>query len=335
MVKVTIRDICREAGVSVATVSRALNNKPRTSSKTREKIRALAERLGYQPNAVARMLSCEKTDTIGVVFRQMTSGFYASVMTGIDLEAYTQGYHVLITISKGSDPEHGKAQALARGMRVDGLIILDATFTEKALTRLKASGRPMVVIQRVLDDPQVSSVAPDNVGGARTAVRHLLSLGYRDVLLVAGSPDAEDASLRMDGCRQAFDEAGLDARNMPCISGRYSAVEALKAFRAYRTEHPLPRAIFAFNDDMALAIMKELRVTGVKVPQQVAVVGFDDIDAAEFMGLTTVRIPMVELGQEAVRLLASRIADPSMPARHVLRDTTLVIRESCGGVVKG
>jgi LacI family transcriptional regulator len=330
-VKVTIKDISREAGVSIATVSRALNNKPRTSSKTRAKILSVAERLGYQPNAAARTLSRDKTDAIGVVFHQMTSGFYASVMTGIDLEAYTQGYHVLVTISKGSDPGHDAAQALARAMRVDGLIILDATFNDSALARLKESGRPIVVIQRALKDPQVSSVAPDNIGGARAAVRHLLSLGYRDLLLIAGPPAAEDSSLRMEGCRQALGEAGIDPRRVPCILGHYSSAEALKAFRAYCASQTLPRAVFAFNDDMALAVMKELRITGVKVPQQVAVVGFDDIDAADYMGLTTVRVPMIEMGQEAVRLLAARMADPSAPAKHVLKDATLVIRESCGG----
>ncbi len=330
--KVTIRDICREAGVSIATVSRALNNKPRTNAATRDRIIAVAERLGYQPNAAARTLSSDKTDAIGVVFSQLTSGFYSSVMTGIDLEAYTQGFHVLITISKRADPEHHAAQNLVRAMRVDGLILLDATFDRAALARLKAAGRPIVVIQRALTDPHVSSVAADNVGGARLAIRHLLSLGYRDLLLVAGPPDAEDSSLRMKGCRRALREAGLDPRRVPVLVGHYSASEALQAFRAYRDSgRPLPRAVFAFNDDMALAIMKELRLTGVSVPAQVAVVGFDDIDAADYMGLTTIRVPTLEMGQDAVRLLAARIARPSARAKHMLKKAKLVVRESCGG----
>ena len=161
------------------------------------------------------------------------------------------------------------------------------------------------------------------------AMDHLIGRGNRRVLLVAGPPEAEDSDLRMNGCRHALREPGLSKTDVDVITGSYSAQEALRAFREYLRSHDVPKAIFAFNDDMALAIMKELRLTGVKVPGDTMVVGFDGIDAADYMGLTTVQMPMMELGAEAVRLAIRRIRYPTEPATHVVKPCALVVRESC------
>jgi LacI family transcriptional regulator len=329
--KYTIMDICRETGLSIATVSRVLNDSPKVTRETRQKVQAAILKLGYTPNAAARHLSGKGTNAIGVIFHQMTSGFYSLVMSGIELAARSASLRVLITIAHHEDPERPHYYDMLNEARIDGLIVLDSTLDPKTISKLKSYDRPMVLIQKASDDPAVATVCSANEEGGYLAVKHLLSLGYRDLLLVKGPDEAEDSHLRMEGCRRALKESGLSPERVPTIMGRYSAHEALMAFRAYREKHGLPRALFSFNDDMALAIMKELRLTGVKVPEEVALVGFDGIDAADYMGLTTVQMPMVDLGQEAVRLLVARLRRPVGPAAHVVKPCALVVRESCGG----
>lgn len=333
--KVTIRDVCREAGVSVATVSRVLNGSPKVTDNTRRRILRTIHRLGYTPNAAARNLSGRKSNTVGVIFHQMTSGFYASVMSGIELEARTCGFHVLMTIAHHMDPDRTQYYDMLDEARVDGLIILDSTLTDEMIENLKSYNRPIILIQKRSDDPAIATVSSANEDAAYTAVRHLLSLGYESLLLIEGSAEAEDSALRMNGCRRAIRDARLPQENVSVITGKYSAHEALQSFRRYRLDHPLPRAVFAFNDDMALSVMKELRVSGVKVPEEVAVMGFDGIEAANYMGLSTMRMPMMEMGREAVRQLVAKLKNPGAPSHHVVKDCDLTIRESCGAVANG
>jgi LacI family transcriptional regulator len=329
--KATIIDISHEAGVSVATVSRVLNCSPKVTEHTKKKVLAAVDKLGYTPNAAARHLVGKKANAMGVIIHQMTSGFYATVMSGIELEARSRGYHVLITIAHDPDPERTRYYDMLDEARVDGLILLDSTLDAETVAKLKSYNRPVVMIQRTSKDPEVCSVCTADEEGAYQALRHLLSLGYKkDLLVVTGSEETEDTHLRLKGCERALKEHGLSLGDVTQISGRYSAQVALDAFRSYRASHELPRAIFAFNDDMALAIMKELRMAGVRVPEEVAVVGFDGIEAADYIGLTTMEIPMLDLGREAVRLLLDRITNPHTPAAHVVKDCSLVIRESCG-----
>jgi len=329
--KCTILDICKETGVSVATVSRVLNNSPRVTDETRTKILEAINRLGYKPNAAARNLSGRRSNVLGVIFHQLTSGFYASVMSGIHLEARTRGYHLLVTLVHHADPERSSYYDMLDEARIDGLIVLDSTLDDATLAKLQSYNRPIVLIERTSGNPAPATVGCANEAAAHTAVSHLLSRGYRDMLIVTGPPEAEDSGLRMKGCQQALKDAGLSSADVKTISGNYSAHDAREAFRKHVDEQGLPRAVFAFNDDMALSIMRELRVTGIDVPGQVAVVGFDGIEAAEYMGLTTMQMPMLELGAEAVRLLLERIKTPTTPARHVLKDCELVVRESSGG----
>ena len=268
--------------------------------------------------------------TIGVVFHELTSGFYSLIMTGIDLEAFKLGYQLLITVSKPEVPGQCSAYDILEKAQVDGLIVLDSTMTPETLSRLKASGKPMAIIQNTFSDDEISAVVADNIGGAYKAMKHLLDQGYRKLLIVTGAPTVEDSDLRMRGCEKALAEYGMTINDVGVIVGDYKASEALHALRNFRERHGLPRAIFAFHDDMALAIMKEFRQRGIEVPEEVALVGVDGIDAADLMGLTTVKVPMVEVGKEAVRLVAERIQNSDAPSRHVVKETALIIRESCG-----
>jgi LacI family transcriptional regulator len=314
----------------VATVSRVLNNQPKVSKRTREAVHAAMKRLGYTPNAVARSLSRSRTDTIGVIFRQIASGFYADVMCGIEMECRARGLHMLITTSDRSAPQRLYDCDQMGEARVDGVIVLDSTMDRETISRVRSFGRPLVMIQNRCGEASASTVSTADEQGAYLALKHLLSLGYRRLLLISGPPAAEDSSLRIKGCQRALAEFQVSEEEAAMIIGHYSSQEALASFREYRARRGLPRAIFAFNDDMALAVMKELRGTGVGVPEEVAVVGFDGLDAADFMGLTTVRIPMMEMGKQAVGILAERMADPDRNAAHIILPCELIVRGSSG-----
>ena len=316
--------------VSEATVSRVINNSPLVHQRTRNRVMEVITKLGYTPNAAARNLSRNKTDTVGVLFHQMSSGFFALVMSGIDKSARQGGYHILceFTHFEPEDPRH-TFRRMFDEVRVDGMIVLDPSFNLEFIEELKRYKSPIVFIQRELSDPEFSSISIENRDGAYQAMKYLLSLDYRDLLVVKGPAGAQDAQLRLKGCEDALREV----RGATCryIIGDYSPADALAAFRKDRLEHGLPRAIFALNDAMALSVLKELRDTGVKVPEQVAIIGFDGIDCTEYVGLTTVETPMMDLGEGAVKLFLKRIESPDAPGEHVRLPTKLVIRGTCGG----
>lgn len=326
---VTIKDVCKATGDSLATVSRALNNRPRVKPATRQRILAAAAQLGYRPNAAARNLCMQKTDTIGAVFLDFASGFYANVMSGIEQESREQGLHLLLTVAHYTDPERDRHYDTIDASRVDGMIVLDGTLDEAGINQLKSFGHPFVLIAKDSDDPDVMSVTIDNVLGGRMACQHVLEQGCRDILLVTGPPEVEDSLQRLEGCRQALENYNLSLDDVTIRSGYSGAAGAISAFRACLSAKGLPRAIFAFNDEMALAIMKELRLAGYKVPDDVAVVGFDGLSAADVVGLTTVQVPMEELGREAVRLLAGRLKQQDDLSLKRVLETLLVVRESC------
>lgn len=335
MSRPTLKDVCREALVSEATVSRVVNNSPLVHERTRGRVLEVIRRLGYTPNAAARNLSRSKTDVLGVVFHQMSSGFFAQVMDGIDRAAVENNYHLLSSLTRDDMEPDKTCRRMFDEMRIDGMILLDPSFDERFIAELKRYGRPLVMIQRDSDDPGIGSVSVENRRGAYNGMKHVLAQGYGDVLIIRGPAGAQDNRLRLEGCVQALKEARGKAPVVHYVDGFYAPHRAVEALREHREKHGLPRVIFAMNDAMALAAYKELKTTGVRVPEDVAIVGFDGIDASDYVGLTTVETPMFELGATAVRLLLKQIEDPKAPAEHVQLETTLVVRDTCGAKMPG
>jgi LacI family transcriptional regulator len=326
----TLKDVCREALVSEATVSRVVNNSPLVHERTRQRVLEVIRNLGYTPNAAARNLSRSKTDVIGVVFHQVTSGFFAQVLDGVDREAVRNGYHLLCALTRDDVEPGTTCLGMFDEMRVDGMLILDPALNPELLEQFKAYRRPIVLIQQYTNDPSVNCVTVENEQGAHEAMKHLLSLGYKDILVVMGPEGAQDSQLRVKGCNRALREAGGGA-TCRFIEGNYSPSDALAAFRQYRGRHGLPRAIFALNDAMALSILKELQDTGVRVPEDTAIIGYDGIEFADYVGLSTVETPMSRMGEEAVRLFLRHVENPELSAEHVSLSTSLAVRKTCGG----
>lgn len=329
----TLRDVSVHAGVSKATVSRVLNNRAGVALEVRRRVMKAMKELGYVPRAAARSLSWSRTDTIGVVFQDITSGWLLNVFRGIMHVASSARYNILTALSTTEGDELDLPQRLLTEGRVDGLLWMDPRVPASAMCEMKELRMPLVVLQRNLPDRDINTVSIENEQGARDAVMHLLRLGYRDILLITGTPENEDSNERLRGAEQAFREMNVPWDAARRIIGHNVGTLAVRAFEEYLvTARKVPRAIFAFNDDMAIAVINWLRKHGYRVPEDVAVVGFDGIAEAEHAGLTTVETPMYEMGVLGAQMLIDSISGAPNAARprQVFLRGTLKIRESCG-----
>jgi LacI family transcriptional regulator len=324
---VTIKDVAREADVSVATVSRALNGQHNVAPAVRERVQAVAQRLRYTPHHAARSLSSRRTRTIGVVLPEIYGEFFSELMFGIDQIAREHGLHLLVSSYHGDPQEQGSALRAMRG-RVDGLLVMspfddiDGHLTE-ALAILPEAvmiGSRAVVTGR--------RVGIDNHAGALAMTAHLAAIGHRRVAFISGPEDNFDARERLRGYCDGM------ARHLPgveaeILQGDFREDSGARAASRLLAAHDLPDAVFAANDMMALGCLSVLSTAGKSVPGDIAVAGFDDIPLARYVppGLTTIRVDIAALGADAMRRLLD--ADASNVDR--LRVPRLVVRASCGG----
>ncbi len=325
----TIRDVAREAGVSVATVSRVLNGSDRVREATRTLVRRVARELDYSPHGAARSLITSRTHTIGVLLPDLYGEFYSEVIRGIDQRAQRDGYHVLLA---GERPELEPALRAMRG-RVDGLIImwpeLDA----------ELSGGPLLArVPVILLNCPPTDLAHDTIGianyeGAYAMVRHLAGLGHRRIAHIRGAGHNFDAAERLRGYRAAVRDLGLESDPGLELPGDFSEAAGYDAAVALLDRDVRPTAVFAANDCMAIGALSAFRAAGLRVPEDVAVAGFDDIPMARYMdpALTSVHVDISALGERATARLLEALQEP--PDRELRRETlptTLVVRRSCG-----
>lgn len=333
----TLLDVCEKAGVSKATVSRVLNNRAGVGKEVRKRVLAAMKKLHYTPQAAARNLSRARSDMIGVVFQDLTSGWMLNVFRGIMHVASSTHYNVMMAISTTEGDESELPKRLLAEGRVDGLVWLDPRVSDDAVIEMKSLDLPFVVLQRNLKDPDINSVAIENTQGAHQAMSHLLDLGYRDILLVTGGEQSEDSRQRYAGAMQALRERNMEPRPNRVLVGHNVGPLAVRAFQNYLDDgHKLPEAILAFNDDMAIGLIRWLRRKGRRVPEDIAVVGFDGVEEAEYIGLTTVETPMYEMGVLAGQILIDLMSDSisAQRARQVLLRGNLRIRETCGASLR-
>lgn len=304
---VTIRDVARQARVSVSTVSRALSAPGLVRETTRRRVLDVADAMGYQPNRAARSLITGRTGNLGIVVPDLQNPFYPGVLSGVQARAREVGCSVFFSDS-GEDP--AAEETLVRGMagQVDGLILCAPFASDDHLAQL-ASVRPTVLLNRVL--PGVGSVLMDSSAGMAEAVAHLAGLGHRECAYLSGPAGAWSNRRRLRGLLPAAREHGVAVRHLgpfdPNFPGGVRAADQALACGA--------TAVVAFNDLMALGVLSRLADLGVAVPEQVSVVGFDDILYAAMCAppLTTVALPMEAGGRAAVDLLLERLggAEPS------------------------
>ena len=324
---VTIKDIAREAAVSIASVSRVLNNVGRVSNATRARILSIAERLHYVPHEGARSLIRNRTATVGMVLPDLHGEFFSELLRGADSAARALGMQLLVSTSHG-DPDEAAAAIRSMRGRVDGLLLMsphvDSSFVARQL-----SGDLPVVLLNAPPGTAPHFVSIDDYAGAAAMVRHLAAAGRTHIAHIAGPVGNSDAAERLRGYRDAL---GREADPALIFQGDFSVEAGRAAALAFAVLSPRPDAIFAANDMMAAGCMEALAELGIAVPGEIAIGGFDDVPLAHFLSppLTTMRIDVARFGRTAVDQLVAAIADAADVPQVEKIVPVLVIRKSCG-----
>lgn len=327
---ITIRDVAERAGVSVTTVSRALNGTGPVSADVRRRVEAASSELRYVPHGTARSLITRRTDVFGVVLPDLFGEFFSEVIRGMDPRAQERGYHLLLSGSHDGRREIEFAVGAMRG-RVDGMIVMSPGVSGARLEGCLPPDVPVVLLNCDVSGTAFSAINVDNYGGALAMTRHLMAMGHRRVGMINGAEGNFDARERLRGFRAAVAEAGGGVQGSEAPGDFTEAGGYRAAGELARAADP-PTAIFCANDSMAVGAISALRALGRRVPDDVAVAGFDDVPIGRYLSpsLSSVRVDVNRLGARAVELLCHAIAGDAPPAQELL-PTELVVRRSCGG----
>jgi LacI family transcriptional regulator len=324
----TIRDVARAAGVSVATVSRALNGGDKVLPATRQRILLAARELRFTPSGAARSLITRRTETIGLLLPDLHGEFFSELIRGVDQAARARGLHLLVSSSHGDADEAALALRALNG-RVDGLLVMTPHADGEFLERNLPGSLPAVLLNTGSEATVHTRFVVDNFGGTRAMTRHLASSGRRRIAFIGGPVGNEEAAERRRGYRAGLKPGASEL----AFEGDFSEASGWAAGRQIAQARPRPDAVFAANDMMAVGCLAALAEAGLRVPDDVAVAGFDDIPIARYVtpALTTVRVPIAALGATALDALAKVVEDPATPqGSTTVLPVELVVRRSCG-----
>jgi LacI family transcriptional regulator len=327
-----LKDVARLAGVSTATVSRILNERGPASDAVRGRVLRAVQELDYHPNWLARSLRGLRTNTIGLVLPDIENPFFTSLVKGVEQVGSARGWNVIFC---NTDEDIEREESLVRTLverRIDGLILCPTAGAHTYLARYLEQGLSVVTVNRALRDLPLGAVTSDNVGGARAGMRHLLSKGLRRLALILGTPNLSTTQDRLAGCRLAAQEFGLGLEDLLVKIGYGRTAQGYEAALECLESDPRPQAIFAFNNLMAEAALTAMRQRGIRCPEEVALLGFDDFRSAAALSppLSVVEQDPVGMGATAVEELG-RLIETGQPSHAVtLIPTRLVLRASCG-----
>jgi DNA-binding LacI/PurR family transcriptional regulator len=333
MKRATIRDVAVSAGVSLSTVSRVIHGHPAVDSALQKRVMEAVARLNYQPNRSAQSLRSPVNSVIGLVISDIENPFFTSIVRGVEDVAYDNQMTVILC-STDEDPvkQERRLEVMAKE-RVAGLIIAPAHGdSAPSLHRLQASGMPVVLLDRNISDGELDAVMVDNVEGAYTATRHLINLKRQRIALVNGDSRIKTFADRYKGYRKALAEANLPLNEAYITEVDPKIDRGLKATLKLLQREPRPDAIFASNNMITVGVLKAIRQLKLKIPEEVALVGFDDMPWSSELcpPVTSIAQPTYELGREAGRLLIRRLQDPGGFQQTIVLHTRLIVRESCG-----
>lgn len=328
--RVTISDVARKAGVSLMTVSRVVNDKGEISPATRRRVLDVIEQLGYRPSGIARGLATQRTGTLGLIVPDIANPFFSDVARGAEDKACAAGYSLVVCNTDESPQREMTALESLEEKRVDGLVLCSSRLADQDLRAALDLHPAAVLVNCRLEGYQVGAILLDDEGGARAATRHLLLAGHQAVGFLAGPLTSYSSRERSKGYRAALELAGMPynpAWVRPCSyqvkGGQITAHELL-------ADHPEVTALFCYNDLVAVGTLQACAELGRRVPEDLAVVGFDDIPMAALVtpALTTCHVPRYELGEQAMQLLLDQIDGPSEESEEIVLQTELVIRAS-------
>lgn len=337
--RLTIVDIAREAGVSTATVSRVINAPQRVNAKTKKQVETVIERTGYVLDGSAMSLASNKTSTIGLVIPTITNSIYASSTQAIQEAAQASGYTVLLGISNFSPDDESRLIRKFAVRRVDGLILTGGDRPDSDYRLLEANRIPYVVTWKIASEAEPRpSVSFDNYVAGRLAMEHLLDLGHRRIGLICGRSDVNDrARERRRAYEEALAEVGLIVSRELVFERDFEFVEGRAAMHRMLAEPEPPTAVFCANDIQAIGALRECLESGLRVPDDISIIGFDDLPVAQYTEpqLTTVRVPAKRMGYDAARLLIDWIngGEPptvtELPVELVVRNSTAPKPTNC------
>ncbi len=330
--RVTLKDIAIDTGFSINTVSRALNDKAEVHAATKEKILAAASRLGYRANRLAKGLRSNKTGTIGVVVTDVANPFFSALVKGIAKAARELDYSIILQDSDENYAGEQEAIHVLLAEQVDGILITPVQSDKETIASLSQARFPFVLVGRYFQDLDTNYVVPDDYRGGLLATEHLLSQGYRRIAMVNGPLHISSARERFQGYADAQARHGIAVDRSLVVTGALTVGEGFDLARSILKRTPPPSAIVTYSDFVAFGVMQAVREVGLSIPEDVAVVGFDDVWMASCLQvpLTTIRSPKEELGRQAMQLLVRRLRDDQSTAEtdKLKLDVQLVIRES-------
>lgn len=333
MPAVSVRDVALRAGVSVGTVSNVLNRPERVSPDAVERVHTAIEELGYVRNDAARQLRAGRSTTIGLLVLDVANPFFTEVARGSQEEAAASG----LTVILGNSDEDAEREAayldLFEEQRIHGVLVSPYGDVEARLSRLRSRGTPAVLVDRLSGDRSLSSVSVDDVAGGRMAIEHLVAEGRRRIAFVGGPATVRQIADRLDGARAAVADHGgtlevIDTAALTVLEGRKVGEEL-----AHRPPDARPDAVFAANDLVAVGLLQAVVMNrSLRVPEDIALIGFDDIDfaAAAVVPLSSIRQPSRLIGETAVRILLEEAEDPGLAPRQIVFQPELVVRASSG-----
>ncbi|MBK9128756.1 MAG: LacI family DNA-binding transcriptional regulator [Phycisphaerales bacterium] len=330
----SIADVAKRANVSISTVSRVLNRRELVNEKTRTRVESAIAELGYAPNAFARGLMLRRSEIVGLVLPDLHGEFYSEIIRGANAQARQMGYNLVVSSAHDGSDSQSLLSAIHQRTLLDGVCVMVSEVTDRIQETLAEFRLPFVVLDGDINGTPHDSVVIDQRFGAESLMRHLVGdCGAKRIIFVGGLKTNVDTMARFEAYRHVLAERGLiySPRDVFHLDYQYDTAHEL-ASRSARSWAGPATAVFAANDEMAAGIVTAAAAAGLRVPQDLAVVGFDDTRIARMTRpqLTTVRVPMAEMGARAIELLCLRIAEPQRPTTRVQLRPELVVRESCG-----
>jgi LacI family transcriptional regulator len=325
-----MRDVAERAGLSVSTVSHVINNTRAVSDESRQRVMAAMEELEYKPNALARSLRRRKTNTLGMIVPDSANPFFAEVARAIEDTSFAQNYSVILCNTEGNLKKQQAYTNVLIENRVAGILFVAAGISTELVNDLEQRRVPLVVIDREVPGVEVDTVMTNHAQGGYLATQHLIELGHQRIACIAGNSEVSPSAERLTGYRRSLEDSNLTYDQRLVIKGDFQYESGYEATTQLLNLDAPPSAIFACNDLMAVGCISAARELDLRVPEDISVVGFDDVRLASFTNppLTTVAQPIFEIGALATKMLLERLLDLDAPPRMKRLDTRLHIRHS-------
>jgi LacI family transcriptional regulator len=329
----TIRDVAHKAGVAPITVSRVINNSGYVSENTRQKVQVAIDELGYVPNMLGPSLRFQQTMTLAVVITDITNPFWTTVTRGVEDVAQANGYSTILCNTDESEAKQEQYLQMLLRRRIDGILLVPACSDPESIELIQKQGIPVVILDRQVPGVNVDVVRADSEGGAYKLTQYLISLGHRHIAMLSGPASVSTSVDRVNGYRRALMDAGISEPDAQVYWGEFTQESGYQLAMQALANPNEPTAIFTANNFLAVGAMQYLRTNGKRVPEDVAIVTFDDIPlnlvASPF--LTAAIQPAREMGQQATQILLERVkGEKDSPARHQVLSTEIIIRNSSG-----